>query len=166
MTTTSAFDRYMERLTAGGQLSPGDISELAAVPDILPLGMLADALRRRIHGTRATYLRVAICPFDASFSNAVTPAAREISLTGAPDNLSMAKTAVKSARAVAGNRTVSGFSWGDVERLAESKPPSTSLRTDRVAHVLHELRTAGLDALSELPLDGVSDLPVAVELLT
>lgn len=137
----------MERLTEGGQLSPDEIRELASAPDILPLGMLADAVRRRLHGTRVTYLRVAACPFDKSFSDAVPPAAREIEITGAPPTLSVATSAVTSARAVAGVRAVSGLSWGDIERFAEE-------HRGRVAGVLKELRSAGLDALADLPLDG------------
>ena len=51
----------MERVAAGERLSADEIRELAATPDILSLGMLADVLRRRLHGSRATFLRVAEC---------------------------------------------------------------------------------------------------------
>ena len=154
--TTSIFDVHMERVAAGERLSADDIRELARTPDILPLGMLADALRRRLHGTRATFRRVATCRFDQSFADAVPPTAREIRITGAPDTLAIALSAVESARAVAGQRTVAGFSWGDVDRLAAGGSR---------AHVLEQLRGAGLDAIAELPLDAMDDAAGAIRAL-
>lgn len=146
----------MERVTAGERLSPGEIRELASAPDILPLGMLADAARRRLHDTRVTFLRVAVCAFDKPFADAVPPTAGEIRITGSPEQLSVAIGAVESAKAVAGVRAVSGFTWADVERLAAG---------GRIAGVLAQLRDAGLDSLAELPLDGVADIAGAIDAL-
>src|ERR1043166_9344273 len=98
--------------------------------------MLADALRRRIHGARVTYVRVATCPFDRSFAESVQPTAREILITGEPDSLAVAKSAVASARAVAGSRAVAAFSWSIVERLAATG-------NHHVTGVLDQLRDAG-----------------------
>lgn len=159
MAAPATFDALMQRLNAGEPFSRDEILELAGTPDILPLGMLADALRRRIHGSRVTYLRVASCPFDASFTDAVPPSAREVRVTGSPETLSVAVSAVEGARAIAGQRTVSGFSWRDVERLAgQSGKP--------VGDVLAQLRTRGLDALVELPLDQIADVAAALDRLT
>src|SRR5688572_12822877 len=141
---TSFFDGQIDRITAGERLTADEIRELARTPDVLPLGMLADALRRRLHGARATFLRVASCRFDHSFADAVPPAAGEVRITGSPDTLDVAVTAVETARAIAGARTVAAFSWSDVTRLAAGGTE---------ARVLHRLRTAGLDAVAELPLD-------------
>ena len=107
-------------MTAGDRLSAGEIAALSDAPDILPLGMLADALRRRLRGTQVTYLRVASCAFDQSFADAVPPAAREVRITGAPATLDVAVTAVRSAKAVAGDRTVSGLTWNDIDRIASA----------------------------------------------
>ena len=159
MTTSPTFDHHVARIEAGEPLSAAEISELAAAADILPLGMLADTLRRRLRGGRVTFVRVANCPLDASFADAVLPAAREIRITGAPDSLANAVAAVTSARAVAGERVVSGFSWPDVERLAERS-------ADRVGEVLDRLRDAGLDRIAELPLDVMAEPAVAVDRLT
>ena len=154
MSTSVTFDSLMARVTAGERLLADDIMQLATTPDILPLGMLADAVRRRLHGTQVTYLRVAVCPFDKSFADAVPPAARHVRVTGAPDSLNVALAAVESAKAVAGERTVSGFSWLDVERIAEGHT---------VAHVLKQLRERGLDAVAEIPLDRVADIESALD---
>jgi 2-iminoacetate synthase ThiH len=59
MMPTTLFDAHIERISAGERLSADEVRELARTPDILPLGMLADALRRRLHGNRTTFLRVA-----------------------------------------------------------------------------------------------------------
>jgi hypothetical protein len=147
--TTSTFDHYLERIDAGERLPADDVHALASTPDILPLGMLADALRKKMHGTAATYLRVASCRFDAAFSEAVPPAAREVRITGAPETMEMATSAIAAARSVAGTRAVSAFSWRDVERLAEGE--------GRIPRVLSAWRDAGLDAVGDLPLDAMAD---------
>ena len=149
----NVFDTHIESIASGAALSADDIRDLAATPDILPLGMLADTLRRRLHGARTTFLRVAACRFDQSFSDRVPPAAGEIRILGAPDTLDIAVTAVTTAKEVAGSRTVAAFSWADVDRWAAG---------GRHAEVLEALRIAGLDAIAELPIDTIADLPDAV----
>ena len=156
MTTSSMFDAMLERVSAGDRLGLEDLEMLAGTPDILQVGMLADTVHRSLHGTRVTYLRVALCAFDKPFTEAVPLAAREVRVTGKPESLDVAVTAIEAARAVAGERTVSGFSWLDVERLAAGGVAKTS-------RVLHRLRTAGLDALAEFPLDRVTDPRAALE---
>jgi aminodeoxyfutalosine synthase len=150
MTTSSTFDLLMERVGAGERLGADDLAQLAATPDILQLGMLADTVRRRLHRAQVTYVRVALCPFDKPFTDSVPLAAREVRVTGTPDTLEVATTAVEAARAVAGERAVSAFSWLDVGRLSDAE-------SVRPAKVLEQLRGAGLDALAEVPLDRVAD---------
>jgi aminodeoxyfutalosine synthase len=156
MTVSSIFDAMLERITAGERLGVADLDRLAAAPDILQAGMLADTVHRWLHGARVTYLRVALCPFDKPFTDAVPPTAREVRVTGTPESLDVAITAVEAARAVAGERTVSAFSWLDIERLAVAGSAKTS-------KVLERLRAAGLDAVAHLPLDRVADAAAAVD---
>ena len=156
MTTSSMFDAMLERITAGDRLAPDDLEQLEAAPDILQVGMLADTLHRSLHGTRVTYLRVALCPYDKPFTEVVPLTAREVRITGKPESVEVALTAVEAARAVAGERTVSGFSWLDVERLAAAD-------AERTSKVLQRLRVAGLDALAEFPLDRAADARAALE---
>jgi aminodeoxyfutalosine synthase len=157
MTDVSNVESLMERVSAGERLAADDIAQLASTPDILLLGMLADTLRRQLHGTRVTYLRVASCAFDESFIDAVLPTAREVRLRGTPGSLDVAVTAVARAKAVAGERAVSGFSWAAIEALAQDGAT--------IARVLEELRGAGLDAIAHLPLDGIADPAAALERL-
>ena len=105
------FDRLMARVSAGEHLPVEEISWLADAPDLLSLGMLADAVRRLLHGTQVTYVRVASCAFDQPGADSVPPTAREVRLTGTPGTFAAAVAAVERAKAVAGDRGVSGFSW-------------------------------------------------------
>jgi aminodeoxyfutalosine synthase len=153
---TLSVDAYIDRLNAGERLSAGEIQELAASPDILILGMLADVVRGRLHGTRATFLRVAEWAADGTADQSVPAQAQELRITGSPADVSAAVRAVQLAKAAAGERTVSGFTWADVERLAGE---------GKVDDVLNRVRDAGLDALAELPLDAMNDGAVAIDRL-
>ena len=155
MTDVTNFESLMERVNAGERLAPAELAELAATPDILSLGMLADGVRRRVHDMRVTYVRVAACAFDEPFAEKVLPVAREVRLTGVPDSLELAVTAVRHAKVVAGDRAVSGFSWPVIEAL--SRDDGT------VSRVLEELRQAGLDAIAQLSLDDMSNPTAAIE---
>ena len=161
--TATTFDHRMATLESGERLSDSEIRELAASPDVLTLGMLADALRRRLRGGTVTFLRVAVCPFDRPFSDAVLPAAREVLVTGAPPTLDQAASAVERARAVAGERTVVAFSWLDVERFAAAGDAGGG--PEAVGGVLRTLRQAGLDGLAELPLDLMAETDAAIDRL-
>ena len=150
MTTSSTLDHLLDRVTAGGHLTAPEITALAVAPDILSLGMLADVVRRLIHGAQVTYLRVATCACDAPIVDAVPAGAREVRIVGSPASLDAATTIVERARAAAGNRVVSGFSWGDVDRVAVAAGLP-------VSRALAMLRSAGLEALVDVPLDAIGD---------
>jgi aminodeoxyfutalosine synthase len=150
MTTSSIFDRRLEQVTAGGHLTAPELAEIAAAPDILSLGMLADVVRRRIHGTQITYLRVAECACDQLDVDAIPASAREVRIVGVPASLDAATGAVERARTASGGRAVSGFSWGDVDRVAAA----AGLPVSRVLAMLHSV---GLEALVNVPLDAIGD---------
>lgn len=155
MSGATTFDRYLERVGAGESLSPEEVRDLAAAPDILSIGMLADVVRRQRHGVRTTFLRVAEGPFDRVPLEG-QPAAREVRLTGSPPDMATAVSAVETVKAAAGDRFVSGFSWSDVERWSSG---------EHHAEVLKQLRSAGLEAIADLPLDGLTHPDTAVESL-
>lgn len=148
------FDDYAARLAAGGTLAEAEIRELAASPDVLPLGMLADTLKRTRHGARVTFLRVSTGPLDGPLD--VQPAAREVRLTGVPASMNAALQAVSSARTAAGARTLAAFSWPDIEQIAGGDVPGA----------LEQLRGAGLDAVAELPLDAMADAAAVLDQLS
>ena len=147
MTTSISRDVLMERVSAGERLSADEIRHLATTPDILSIGMLADVLRRRMHETRTTFLRVAECALDAPALDPAHVKAQEIRITGSPAQLADAMRAVEVIKSK-GDRTVSAFTWSDVERMASGAS---------IAAVLKQLHVAGLDSLLALPLDGQAD---------
>ena len=153
MTTSLSRDVLMERVAAGERLPADDIRDLAASPDILSLGMLADVVRRRLHDNRTTFLRVAECALEAPALDPAQVKAQEIRITGSPAQLADALRAVEAIKAK-GDRTVCGFTWSDVERIASG---------ENITAVLKRLHDAGLDGLSMLPLDGPVDPGVAIE---
>jgi aminodeoxyfutalosine synthase len=152
MSISISRDALMERVSAGERLPAADIQDLAATPDILSIGMLADALRRRLHNTRTTFLRIAECPLDAPALEPALFKAQEIRINGSPAHLADALRAIEVIKSK-GDRTVSALTWPDVERMASG---------GTVAAVLKQLRSAGLDSLSVLPLDGQADAAVIV----
>jgi len=141
----------MERVTAGERLSADEIRDLAATPDILSLGMLADVVRRRLHDGRTTFLRVAECPLAAPVVEPAFVKAQEIRIDGAPARLDDALRAIEIIKSK-GDRTVSAFTWADIERISGGNPGAA----------LKQLRAAGLDSLSVVPLDGPADPEMVV----
>lgn len=142
-------DAALERIADGGKLTAEELTELADSPDILPTGMLADAVRRRAFGTDVTYLRVALVDSPTSTTAAEAPSARELRLTGSPDSLENAVLQVARLKADDEDRTVSGFSWMDIVRWAG--------KDGDVTPALKTLADVGLDVVAELPLDVVED---------
>jgi 2-iminoacetate synthase ThiH len=155
MSTVTTFETLNQRVSAGERLSAAEVTQLSSTPDILRVGMLADVLRRRLHGAVVTYVRVAPYRLDGPF-DPVPEAAREVRVSGAPARIEDALAAVARVRALAGHRTVSGFSWAEVARLGAADGTSTR-------RLLASLREAGLDALAELPIDLDGDLTAALE---
>jgi aminodeoxyfutalosine synthase len=138
------------------RLTRAEIEALAASPDILTIGMRADEVRRRSHGAHVTFVRVACCAFDKPLAEAVPLGAREVRLTGAPDSLDIALTAVQSAKAVAGARLLSGFSLLDLQALANGEP---------LKQVLRKLHDAGLEMVADVPVDKLESPEDALDAL-
>jgi aminodeoxyfutalosine synthase len=155
MSLSTEHDLLMERVAAGERLSAERIRDLARTPDILSLGMLADVARRRLHDRRTTFLRVAECTLEAPAVDASQAKAQDVRINGSPAHLAEAIAAVEALKSL-GDRTVSAFTWQDIERLAGG---------GSVTSVLKRLLDAGLDSLSALPLDGSADIAMAVDRL-
>jgi aminodeoxyfutalosine synthase len=97
-----------------------------------------------------TFVRVANCPFDRAFSDAVPPTAAEIRLTGVPQSVDAMLAAVQTGKSVAGDRLLSGFSLIDLAALAASS--ALPLR-----ELLEQLRQTGLEMVAEVPVDKAVD---------
>lgn len=148
--TTAELDILLRRVEDGETLSAEEVARLDGNMDILPLGMLADAQRRRLHEGDVTYLRVAACAAGEPVT--AGPHAREVRLTGSPKTVDEAVSRVAEARAAAGDRVVSAFSSSDLLRLGTGAEGG-------LGGICRALRAAGLDAVTRVALDG--DEPVA-----
>jgi hypothetical protein len=144
----TATDAILERAIAGEALSPADIDAIHATSDVLALGMAADEVRRRRHGSKVTFVRVQVLPIERITDQiALAPAAGEIRLTGSLMNADRAVTAVRRVAAASGRRVpVHGFSLADIEAVSEASDA-------KAFDLLKSLRDAGLERIADAPLD-------------
>ncbi|PYQ79427.1 MAG: hypothetical protein DMG03_25890 [Acidobacteria bacterium] len=133
-----------------------ELTSLAASHDIISLGAIADGLRRQRHGTNATFVRVAEITADPSAPIAIAPAAGEARIVGAPPTRAAAADRVAQVAASANGVAVSGFSLADLEELAARE--GVTLRA-----LLEQLRAAGLEIVSEAPIDRLRDARRSIE---
>lgn len=149
MTATPSIEPVLERVLAGQALSDAETRALFESRDLLSLGMAADELRRRRHGTQVTFVRVADVPLEHAAGGDVAweGSPGELRLTGTPRDLTQAVAAVSAAVAAAGAVPVTAFSLGDIERASGD--------TTTAGAWLTALKQAGLTAVAEAPVDGL-----------
>jgi len=147
--------RLGERVSRGEAIDENDARAILDCKDLIAVGAAADTVRRRLHGTRTTFVRVFEVHVDAppaSLPPRVT--AGEFRIVGRPLSADAALSAVRAAVAIAGGVPVTGFSLVELQSLA----PGTSLGAFCSA-----LRAAGLAAVAEVPVDLFDDVGAAVE---
>jgi aminodeoxyfutalosine synthase len=127
-------------------VSDAELTSLAASHDIINIGMLAEDVRRRRHGLRTTFVRVADVSADPGAPAVAPPAAGEIRIVGVPASRAAAIDRVKQVAAAANGVAVSAFSLVDLEQLAARE--RVTLRS-----LLEDLRAAGLELVAEAPVD-------------
>src|SRR5262245_2848353 len=98
-----------------------DLATLAASHDIISLGMQADDIRRRLHGAKTTFVRVADVAAETGTPVEVPAAAGEIRILGVPAGRGAAAARVAEVKAVAAGRPISGFALADLERLSTTE---------------------------------------------
>ena len=150
---TMAIEALAEHVAAGGEITDADAQLMLDTADLISVGAIADDVRRRLHGTRATFLRVFEVHVDAPPSALPTGTlAGELRIVGRPSSLDAAVAAVHAAIALASSATCTGFSLFDLQSLGD-----TPLRD-----VCRRLRDAGLDGVAEVPIDLLPDAASAV----
>jgi aminodeoxyfutalosine synthase len=137
-------------------VTEADLASLASSHDIITLGAAADECRRRLHGSRTTFVRVADVEATPGSPVQIPPAAGEVRIIGASGSREAALARVREVVASAGQRPVSAFSLADLEQLAASE--HVPLRA-----LLEDLRLAGLELIAEAPFDKLRDPRMAVE---
>ncbi|MCM3881441.1 MAG: hypothetical protein ND807_15135 [Vicinamibacterales bacterium] len=151
----ASIEDVADKVRAGDSLSEADSHVLETCRDIISLGMLADTIRRGLHGTAVTYLRVFDLELSGVGSAVVPPAAGEVRILETPASLDAAVAAVTSAREAAGQIPLSAFCLLELSKLPEPLPV-----------VLAALKGAGLDLLTHAPLDRLESPEQMLEAVT
>ena len=126
--------------------------QLLETPDLIAVGVAGDDVRRRIHGTKTTFVRVFEVHVDAPpRALPARTSAGEFRVVGRPGSLDAAINAVRATTGLAGPVPVTGFTVADLEGL------SSSFNETCVA-----LRQAGLAGVAQLPIDLVHDAEAVV----
>ena len=137
-------------------VSDADLVSLAATNDIIKLGIHADEERRRRHGARTTFVRVADVAAEPGAPVEVPAAAGELRITGKPASRAAAVERVAEAARLANGLPVSAFSLADLEELAGRE--QVTLRA-----LLEQLRAAGLELVADAPIDRLQDAKRSIE---
>ena len=128
-------------------VSDVELATLATTHDIINLGMLADGERRRRHGTRTTFVRVATVSADTGRARPRAGRGRRAADRGhAVEPRGRHRSASGRSRRRPATVPVSGYSLADLEQLAARE--AVTLRS-----LLEELRAAGLELVAEAPVD-------------
>jgi hypothetical protein len=143
----------MEGMTG---LSIEDAQAILADRNVIAVGARGDDERRRRHGGRTTFVRVFEVHTDAVPASLPTGAsAGEIRVIGKPASVAAAIAGVKSARTLAGDVPLTGFSLADLLELAGGQLSSLS-------DLVGRLGAAGLSKVSEAPIDLLPDAVAAI----
>jgi aminodeoxyfutalosine synthase len=148
----TALDAIGDKIERGERLGRPDADALLASTDLTAIGMLAESARRRRHGNRITFVRVAPVALAESgtWDGPFPASAGELRITGAPDNLDTAIACTRRVAAAAAGTPVSGFLLTDLDAWCERSGIA-------LGDVLGRLRDAGLQLVAEAPLDGLRD---------
>jgi aminodeoxyfutalosine synthase len=140
-------DTLSAKIGAQERLTEAETQDLAAMTDIIGLGMLAEGVRRHRHGDRVTFLRVChVTLADAADSVSFPDSAGEIRLNDSPTSIEAACAGLRSVVARARQTPVSAFSLGELENLARRVGASLS-------DCLAALKDAGLERIAEAAVD-------------
>jgi aminodeoxyfutalosine synthase len=153
----ATLEELTKKVDAGERLSEQDAVELASSRDIITLGMLSTTVRRRLHSNEVTYVRVADLKLDGEAElnvDSKADAAGEVRIFQTPHTLDAAVTIVEKARNTAGATPLSAFCLYELGKLPEGLPV-----------VLPALKKAGLNTITQAPIDRLRDPERALESL-
>jgi len=137
-------------------VTDAELTTLAHTHDIISIGVIADELRRLLHGTKTTFVRVATVAADVGAPISLPPAAGELRIVGVPVSRAAAIQRIGEVAALAGGAAVTAFSLADLELLAARD--GVTLRA-----LLEDLRAAGLELVAEAPVDRLQDPRRSIE---
>ncbi len=146
-----------ERVSRGEGIAQPDAELILESHDLLTIGAMADDVRRRLHGTTTTFVRVFEVHVEAPPSSMPAGvAAGEVRIVGHASSVQSLLAAVLATCAVAGNVPVTAASLPDLIALASDERVSLENLSGR-------LREAGLYGIADVPVDLVEEAAAAVE---
>ena len=153
---TSSVSAFESIVAAGTALTRAQAEALLADPDLVSVGMLGEQARVATTGDRVAYCRVLEIADAASFEG--LEHAGELRLVAIPVSADDALSRVSAAAKVAAGRPLTGFSLATLLSLTGGDHLALS-------DLARALRSAGLEAVAEVPLDLVGDTENAVEVV-
>ena len=152
----ASLDDLSAKVEAGEPLTEADGDVLDSTRDIISLGMLATALRRKLHGTATTYVRVLdLRPPHEPWPSDVPATAGEVRLFHTPATLQAAVDVVARLRDLARAVPFSAFCLFELSKLPEG-----------LSVVLNALKREGLEVIAQAPIDRLHAPEPALEALT
>jgi aminodeoxyfutalosine synthase len=152
----TSFPDLEARIAAGEPFTRADAERVLASADLVGTGVLGERARQKRSGDRVTFGRVAVV------TNSSAPPevgeAGEVRLAGDPGSVDEARTRVRAAVGVAAGRPLTGFSLAGLLALAGSDHLA-------LAELARVLRSDGLDAVAEVPVDRLGDTENAIEVV-
>lgn len=132
-------------------ISIEEAHEILSSHNLIAIGARADEERRRRHGLRTTFVRVCEIHGDAIPSaRPSTLNAGEVRLVGPLASTETAIESVHRVLALAGEIPVTAFSFVHLWELAKASPGN-------LERVLENLKSAGLETISDAPIDVLPD---------
>ena len=156
MPTINRLDELADKLDAGAACSREDAALLLSSHDLVRIGVLGEAARRRVTGNDVSFGRV--CVIDGPELPATKGAAGEVRLSGIPASVDEARTRVRTAVAFADGVVLTGYSLADLAELAGHDHLV-------LAELARALRADGLHAVAETPIDRIGPADLACEVI-
>ena len=137
-------------------VTDAELSTLANSHDIITIGMKADEVRRSLHGTRTTFVRVMTVAAEPGSPLEIPADAGEVQIVGVPVSRVSAMERIREVVAAVRKVPVTGYSLADLEILAARE--RVTLRS-----LLEDLQSSGLELVAEAPLDRLQDPRRSIE---
>ena len=105
------------KVVAGQPLTRGEADRVASVPELPAVGALGEHVRKALHGSRVTFVRV--CEATRQEDLEQRGEAGEVRLVGAPQSSDNARARVHAAALHSPGVPLTGFSLADLIRIAD-----------------------------------------------
>jgi aminodeoxyfutalosine synthase len=150
MTDATWLERMGDKLQDGVSLSDAEIATLSETRDLVRLGALADARRRKLRGDRATFVRVVEVAASGAAGEDGPRRAGEFRLAGPPASTAQVVESVRAVVLAAGGVPVSGFALDELVDLCGGDAA-------RFEDLLATLRSEGLAHIAEARVERTAD---------